>query len=142
MTTRRALFVALLLAMLAPVGQALAAPQVTLYYFHRNLRCMTCVALGDITAQVAEVAFKKQLADGRLEFRVVNYETPGNEHFVDDFELEMPSAVLAAAAGDSVVAWKNLERIWDLSEDHKGLEAYLKAEIKAFLAARAAVTAP
>lgn len=142
MTTRRALFVVLLLAMLAPVGQALAASQVTLYYFHRNLRCVTCVALGDITAWVAEGAFRKQLADGTLEFRVVNYETAGNEHFVDDFKLEMPAAVLAAVAGDSVTAWKNLERIWDLSEDHKALEAYLKGEIKAFLAAPVAVTAP
>lgn len=137
MTSRRALFVVILLAMLAAAGQAPAAPQVTLYYFHRNLRCVTCVALGDITAWVAEGAFKQQIADGSLEFRLVNWETPGNGHFVDDFALEMPSAVLAASEGDSIVAWKNLERIWELSEDHKGLEKYLQAEIKAFLAAQA-----
>lgn len=137
MISRRGLILAFVLAALAPVSQALAAPQVTLYYFHRNLRCVTCVALGDVTAWVAEVAFKERVADGTLRFRVVNYETPGNEHFADEFRLEAPSAVLAAVAGDSVVSWKNLERIWDLAEDHKGLEAYLKGEITAFLAARA-----
>ncbi|MBK8167627.1 MAG: hypothetical protein IPK64_16905 [bacterium] len=142
MAMRRALFTALMLALLAPVGRAMAEPQVTLYYFHRNLRCVTCVALGDITAWVAEGAFKDRIADGTLEFRMVNYETPGNEHHIDDFDLEMPSAILAAADGDSVTTWKNLQRIWDLSEDHEGLEAYLKGEISAFLAMRASGTAP
>jgi hypothetical protein len=137
MAMRRALFVALLLAVLAPIVPARAAPLVTVYYFHRNLRCVTCVALGDITAQVAEIAFKDRIADGTLEFRVVNYQTPGNEHFADTFALEGPSTVLAAVAGDSIVAWKNLDRIWDLSEDQKALETYLRGEIKAFLANQA-----
>lgn len=136
MNARRALVTTLFLMMTAFAANALAASQVTLYYFHRNLRCMTCVALGDITSWVAEVSFKEQIADGSLSFRIVNYETPGDEHFADDFDLETPSAILAVAEGGKVTEWKDLDRIWDLSEDHKKLEAYLKSEIKAFLDAQ------
>lgn len=135
MTIRRLATALLLAAMAFPAAATAtaASPPVRLYYFHRDIRCTTCVALGDITAWVAEVAFRDDIADGELAFETVNYQAPGNEHFVDEFDLEQPSAVLAACDGDSVTAWRNLERIWELSEDHKGLEAYLKAEIRAFL---------
>lgn len=113
---------------------ALAASPVRLYYFHRNVRCVTCVALGEITAWVAEVSFREQISAGEFAFEIVNYQAPGNEHFADDFSLEQPSAVLVACEGDSVTEWRNLARIWELSENHKGLEAYLKKEIDAFLA--------
>ena len=43
--------------------------------------------------------------------------------------------MLAACRGDSVTAWRNLDRIWELSDKPKDLEAYLKGEIGAFLAA-------
>lgn len=121
-------------SLLAASMPAHAAPPVMLYYFHRNLRCVTCVALGDITSWVAEVTFRKQIAAGELGFAIVNYQAPGNEHFVDDFDLEQPSAVLAASEGDSVTAWRSLDRIWELSENHKALEAYLAEEIRDFLA--------
>lgn len=134
MTIRR-LATALLLAVMAfpATATAIDSPPVRLYYFHRNIRCTTCVALGDITSWVAEVSFRDEIASGELAFEMVNYQSPGNEHFAEDFALEQPSAVLAACDGDSVTVWRNLERIWELSEDHKGLEAYLKAEIRDFL---------
>lgn len=137
MTIRRLATALLLAAMAFPAAAtaatATASPPVRLYYFHRNIRCTTCVALGDITSWVAEVSFRDEIASGELAFEMVNYQSPGNEHFAEDFALEQPSAVLAACDGDSVTSWRNLERIWELSEDHKGLEAYLKAEIRAFL---------
>lgn len=136
MYLRRAMLALLLVIMVVlPVASAQAAPPVMLYYFHRDIRCTTCVALGDITALVAEVTFKKQVAAGELGFSVVNYQDKGNEHFVGDFDLEQPSAVLAACRGDSVTAWRNLDRIWELSDKPKDLEAYLQGEIRAFLAA-------
>lgn len=136
MDLRRAMLALLLVIMVVlPLGAANAAPPVRLYYFHRDIRCVTCVALGDITALVAEVTFKKQIAAGELGFSVVNYQSKGNEHFVDDFDLEQPSAVLAACRGDSVTEWRNLEHIWELSDKPKELEAYLQGEIRAFLAA-------
>lgn len=136
MYLRRAILALLLVTMVVlPMGAANAAPPVVLYYFHRDIRCTTCVALGDITAWVAEVTFSKQIAAGELGFSVVNYQSKGNEHFVDDFDLEQPSAVLAACRGDSVTQWRNLERIWELSDKPKDLETYLQGEIRAFLAA-------
>jgi len=113
---------------------AMAAPPVRLYYFHRNIRCVTCVALGEITSWVAEVTFKKEIAAGEFGFELVNYQSPGNEHFAADFDLEQPSAVLVASEGDSVTNWHNLDRIWELSENHKELETYLTTEIRDFLA--------
>ena len=74
MDLRRAMLALLLVIMVVlPVASAQAAPPVMLYYFHRNIRCTTCVALGDVTALVAEVTFRKQVAAGELGFSVVNY---------------------------------------------------------------------
>jgi len=117
-------------------GAAAAAPPapITVYYFHGDIRCGTCIRLEDATVSAVRDSFAALLVSGDLGLDVVNYETPGNEHFVADFALEGPQAVLVAYDGDEVRAWRDLARIWQLAGEPLEVERYIVAETRAFLA--------
>ena len=57
------------------------------YYFHTNYRCPTCRRIEAFSREAIETGFAKELADGKLEFRLVNVETPENSHLMQVLEL-------------------------------------------------------
>ncbi|MFO7610558.1 MAG: nitrophenyl compound nitroreductase subunit ArsF family protein [Candidatus Krumholzibacteriia bacterium] len=135
MRPHRGLAVTFALAtLLAGAAPAAAAP-VTVYYLHGTVRCVTCIALEDVTGWTVRDAFGDLLAEGLLDLRTVNYDLPENAHFLADFDLEVPGVVLAASAGDSLRTWKRLDRTWELSELPADLEKYIVEETRAFLRA-------
>ena len=117
-------------------GAAVAAPPApfTVYYFHGDIRCGTCIMLERATVTAVRDSFAAQLDAGDLGLEVVNFEAPGNEHFVADFALEGPQAVLVAYDGEKVRAWRDLERLWFLASEPEQVRNYLVTETRAFLA--------
>ena len=105
-------------------GELPAARKVVVYYFHGNVRCMTCRTIEAYTREAVEAGFAEALKDGRLEWRIVNVDEGVNEHFVRDFELVTRSVVLERLTGGRRTDWKNLPRIWELARGDK--EAFLK----------------
>ncbi len=114
-------------------GSAETAVQVVAYYFHGHARCATCRTLEQYSYEAVTTGFKDDLANGRLEWRVVNTDEQENEHFIDDFQLVTKSLVLAEYRGDEVVRWKNLDKVWRLTRDQEGFVAYVQKETSAFL---------
>lgn len=112
---------------------AAATAPVTVYYLHGTVRCITCIALEDVTNRTVRDAFGGLLAEGVLALVAVDYDQPENAHFLDDFDLEMPGVVLAASAGDTLTAWRRLDRTWELSERHADLVRYITDETRAFV---------
>ena len=113
------------------------ANKIVVYYFHGNVRCVTCRTIEAYAKEAIQTGFVDELNDGRLEWRVVNIEDPGNEHFVQDFQLSTRSVVLERIANGKRQEWKNLERVWELVRGDKedflkyiqnGTTAYLAAE--------------
>ena len=107
---------------------------VVAYYFHRTLRCEACLSIEGQSRSAIESNFPRELDDGRLEWRAVNIEEPGSEHFQKDFELERQSLVLVELEGEQVRRYRKLERVWDLYEDPQALEEYVVDEVALFLA--------
>lgn len=98
----------------------------TVYYFHGNMRCMTCNKFEKLTIETLQKRFSDQLANGDMALKIINTDVAENEHFVKDFQLTTKSVVLQK--GDQV---KNLEEIWTIirqSDDE--FMAYLEREIK------------
>ncbi len=133
-------------AALKPAGAPLPATQATAsrqstevplryvaYYFHRTLRCTTCLSIEKQAREAIEGEFDPQLQTGVLEWRAINIETAGNEHFETEFQLESQSLVLVELLGEHVNRWKLLPKTWDLVEEPPAFAKYFIAEVAAFL---------
>ena len=78
----------------ASASSAVGRDHISAYYLYGNIRCVTCKGMEALTKDAVTTAFAKELADGRLEFRVDNFERPGNEHFSRDFGIIAASVLL------------------------------------------------
>ncbi len=119
----------------ATVGSQDSAPttRVVAYYFHGDVRCATCRKIEAYTAEAIRAGFPEEIDSGRLEWRVVNTDQPGNAHFVDDFELVTKSVVLVAYRGEEVERFENLRLIWQLVRDRDGFLRYVREATRDFL---------
>jgi hypothetical protein len=117
----------------AEPAPARAGQKFIAYYFHRTLRCPTCLAIERNAKRSVEQGFAADLKSGRLAWRAVNIEERGNEHFEKDFELESSSLVLAEMKGDHVLRWKNLEQVWELVGNPPRFHEYVQSELRAFM---------
>jgi hypothetical protein len=117
----------------ADVAATAADTRFIAYYFHRTLRCPTCLAIEEQARKAVEEGYDEELAAGKLKWRAVNIEAEGNEHFEKDFELSTSSLVLVEMKGDEVVQWKDLAKVWELVHDEPAFQKYVWAEVTAFL---------
>jgi len=99
-------------------GQSQAKTQVLVRYFHGDVRCSTCLQFEDWSKTAAE-AFPKELADGSLQWQLINFDQPENKHYIKDYGLADKSLVLVREEDGRPVRWKNVEEFWDFGEDQK-----------------------
>lgn len=112
---------------------ALPEDTVIAYYFHRSERCDTCNKMEAYSQAALQSGFAEQLAGGRLQWRVVNYEEPENKHFREDFDLLAPSLVLAAMRDGRQTRFEDLPDIWILVDDQNEFVDYVQRELRGFL---------
>jgi len=107
--------------------------KVIAYYFHGTFRCPTCTNMEKYSKEAIEVNFKDALASGDLEFKAVNVEDRGNEHFVNDYQLYTKSLILSFVKDGKEVRHKNLDKIWELARDKQKFITYVTKEINGFM---------
>ncbi len=107
---------------------------VALYYFYGNRRCYTCRTIEAYLKETIETSFPEEIATGSLEWRSVNVEAPGNRHFIQDFRLASPGAVVAKMRGGAAENWKNLDLVWRLVRDKPAFVEYVRGAISPYLA--------
>ena len=90
---------------------SVSGPRVIAYYFHGKVRCPTCNSIESYAKEAVQCGFPEQLGSGRLEWRVVNYEESGNEHFATDYNFVSPSLVLVTMQGEKQLQWRNLRSL-------------------------------
>jgi len=110
------------------------ARRVIAYYFHTNFRCVNCRRIETYSREAIETAFPKELAAGRLVWKVVNVEDKGNEHFVQDYQLATKSLVLVDEVGGKRTRWKNCTKVWQFLSDKEGFLRYVQGEVRGYLA--------
>ncbi|HOW27113.1 MAG TPA: nitrophenyl compound nitroreductase subunit ArsF family protein [Elusimicrobiota bacterium] len=103
------------------------------YYFHGNARCMTCRKFESYTKAIMETHFADDTRRGRLEYRVVNVDETGNEHFIRDYGLYTKSVVLSDTRDGQQVRWKNLDKIWEKVRNEAEYKRYIEEEVRSFL---------
>ena len=117
------------------IGQDREAPVhvVKVYYLHWTLRCPACLAIEASVRELVENEFAPLLELGEMEFEVLDVEGPGNEHFVEDYEMSMPTLIVADFNGGRRIRWKKLEDVWELIDDGLALRDYVREEIHAYI---------
>ncbi len=105
------------------------------YYFHGQKRCNTCRTIQALSQEAVESGFPEALMAGRLEFRDVNTDEPGNDHFVTDYDLTGSSLVLVDHRDGQAVRHKTLSKTWDLFADRPAFLAYVQSEVRPWLEA-------
>ncbi|MEI7483027.1 MAG: nitrophenyl compound nitroreductase subunit ArsF family protein [Elusimicrobiota bacterium] len=134
----------LFLAILIIVAVASAGPisfavenapnnKVVVYYFHGTFRCPTCHKLEQYSKEAIETSFKDALRSGKLEYKVVNVEHKGNEHYTSDYQLYTKSLVLSLVKDGKETKWKNLEKIWEYVGNKQKFVDYVKTGVSDFL---------
>lgn len=101
-------------------------------YLHTTTRCFSCIQIEDFTSWAVHQDFAREIADGRLEWRVLNVDEPENSHFTKDYQLYTKSVILSWVEDGREVRWKNLERVWKLLDDQMKFQEYVVSEIRAF----------
>ncbi len=131
----------ILLAVAALSGSTLPAQaggdarpaHVIAYYFHGSFRCPTCHKLEQYSKEAIETDFKDAIASGRLEYRVVNVEDKGNEHYASDYQLYTKSLILSLVKDGKETKWINLDKIWEYVGNKERFIDYVKSRVTDFL---------
>jgi hypothetical protein len=124
-----------------PAGEkpapATEAPQrqqkLIVYYFHSTMRCPTCHKLENCAKSEIEADFSDAIKTGRLEWKIINVEEAGNEHFVNDYKLYTKSVIVSTVKDGRELSWKNLDKIWQLVHDEGKYRQYIRDEVKTCL---------
>lgn len=112
-----------------------AAPMsdgVIVYYLHGQARCPTCRTIEAYAHEAVQSGFAEDLKKGSLQWKVVNYQTPENEHFAKEFGLLSASVVLVKIDGGQQVAWKLLPEVWDLWGDKPAFLSFVQKALREF----------
>jgi hypothetical protein len=106
------------------------------YYLHGKFRCRACSNVEEYAHEAVVSGFPRELAQRRLEWRVVDYEEPGNEHFADRFKLPGPSIVLVRYRNGQPAEGEVLQAVWELLRDKPAAVEYVRREIRGRLEAK------
>jgi hypothetical protein len=107
--------------------------KVVAYYFHGRVRCVSCVKIESLSGKAIRERFPEELRMGRLAFREVNVEEPGNRHFIDDYHLTSQSLVIVEYRDGRQIRWRNLEKVWTLLNSEREFIPYVQGGVSDFL---------
>jgi hypothetical protein len=117
----------------APSGGLPVRDGVKVYYFHSNTRCDNCRKVEAYGQEAVERGFVDEMKRGQIGWQAVNYETPGNEHYVVDYELVAPNLVLAMFKDRKQVKWTALKEVVDETGDKKAFTNLLQKRLREFI---------
>lgn len=110
-----------------------ATTRVVVYYFHRTIRCETCLKFEALTETALRDGFAGELASGRITWRVLDFEAPENESRASKYDVFESSVVVSRLIGETEIAWKKLQDIWGLVGDESAFIGYIQKEAGAYL---------
>ena len=108
-------------------------PLVVVYYFHRAVRCPTCLKIESLTVTAVEMEFAQELKEGRVRINILNIDEDQNSHFETDYQLSAQSVIISKVSESRELKWKNLDKIWEYVDDEGMFIDYIKSEVDAYL---------
>ena len=112
---------------------SLQPERLVVYYFHGTARCRSCLTIERFTREAITEYYAGLLESGELEWRVVNTDEPGNEHYRDDYSLYTKSVIVSDLQSNEEARWKNLDQVWQLLGNETEFKNYIREEVDAWL---------
>jgi hypothetical protein len=109
--------------------------RVVVSYFHRTLRCDTCLKFESYSEEALRASFPGELTDGRVVWQVINLDYEENAHYEYEYDLFESSLIVALESAGDVIEWKKLEDIWGLVHDEPMFRDYVAFETEKSLEA-------
>ena len=110
-----------------------ASNKIIVYYFYTTHRCYSCRLIEKSTKDAVETFFSDELKSGLLEYKPINIDEKGNEHFSKDYKLYTKSVVVSLRKDGKEISYKNLEKIWQYLNDENKFFNYIKEETEKML---------
>jgi hypothetical protein len=85
--------------------------------------------------EAVETGFRKEVEDGSVVWRLVNLDEPANRHYIDDYQLYAKSVIVSDVRGGKEARWKNLVKVWQLTNDKGAFIKYIQDEVRGYLEA-------
>jgi len=117
-------------------AEKLADSKIIVCYFYGDVRCPTCRKFETYTKQALDEAFADELADGRIEYRLVNVDRNENKHYINDYQLYTKTIIIAESKDQQQLRWKNLEKIWKLVGNKPKFFDYIQTQVHDYLGAQ------
>ena len=86
-----------------------------------------------LTRETVEKNFAAEIASGRIVLNTINLDGPGNEHFVQDYQLISKTVIVSDRAKGQEVQWENLQEVWSKQKDEQAFEAYVVDAVRRHL---------
>jgi len=103
------------------------------YYFHTRRRCSTCNKIEAYSKEAIHNGFGEHLDDGRLQWRVVNFEEEGNRHYKKQYDLVAACLILVEMDHGEPRRWENLVEAWVKVDDKEDFTQYVQESVRAFM---------
>ena len=114
-------------------GAAPSRPDaLVVYYFRGNVRCTACRTLEACSRDVVAECFAAEAADGSIEWRAINYQAPGNEHYMTDYQLLTGGVVLVLFRDGRPTRYRALPETWNMTGNRATLARCLEEAIRGF----------
>lgn len=111
-------------------------PQFIAYYFYTSKRCGPCERIEQWSKEAIEQNFEDEIAAGKLQWRAINVEKPGNKHFIKDFQLHTKSVIITQQKNGKAEDFTNLEKVWRLYRDKEKYFDYVASRTRQFMEGR------
>lgn len=120
------------------VANSEAGTRVVVYYAHTALRCVTCNTIEDLAHGALKSRFADELAQGAVEWRVVNFQE--DENFAKRYEIVSSSVVVVGIKGDIETGYERLDEVWTKVNDPAAFEEYVVQAVRKLLSEKGAVS--
>ncbi|MHB8971699.1 MAG: nitrophenyl compound nitroreductase subunit ArsF family protein [Pirellulaceae bacterium] len=109
------------------------ADRVMTLYFHRTERCATCLKMGSYSEEAVKEGFEKQIKEGTVEFRYVDFQDQKNAKLTKAYKITGPALIVVQVAGGKVKKYTNLKDIWTKVREKPEFIAYVRENLEASL---------
>ena len=73
------------------------------------------------------------MKEGKVVWRLVNLDEPANTHYIEDYQLYSKSVIVSDVRDGEEVRWKNLMKVWQLTNDKAAFIRYVQDEVRDYL---------
>jgi hypothetical protein len=111
----------------SPAAAVAGNEKVTVYYFHRTLRCISCLSIEKMARETLQENYPQDLAKGTIRWQPVDYWQ--DAELAKRFGVDSPTLVVTVNDHGKIASYRRLDDTWGLKGDSKAFHAMLVSAV-------------